>query len=66
MEVEYITKTITNGVSKVLMDMFSRYAWCTGSSCVRQRAPIFSAEFRSFAIEWEFEHITASPNQMGK
>ena len=25
MEVEHITKTITSGVSKVLMDMFSRY-----------------------------------------
>ena len=65
MEVERITKTITSGVSKVLMDMFSRYG--VPDQVMSDNRPQFSsAEFRSFAIEWGFEHITASPNQMGK
>ena len=68
MEVERITKTTTSGVSKILMDMFSRYG--VPDQVMSDNGPQFSsAEFRSFATEWGFECITASPrypNQMGK
>ena len=60
MEVERITKTTTSGVSKILMDMFSRYG--VPDQVMSDNGPQFSsAEFRSFATQWGFEHITASP-----
>ena len=59
-EVEHITKPTTSGVSKVLMTMFSRYG--VPDQVMSDNGPQFSsAEFRSFATQWGFEHITASP-----
>ena len=59
-EVECITKLTTSGVSKVLMTMFSRYG--IPEQVTSNNGPQFSsAEFRSFATQWRFEHITASP-----
>lgn len=59
-EVERITKLTTSGVSKVLMTMFSRYG--VPDQVMSDNGPQFSsAEFRSFATQWGFEHITASP-----
>ena len=58
-EVERITN-LTSGVTKVLMTMFSRYG--VPDQVMSDNGPQFSSvEFRSFARNWGFEHITVSP-----
>ena len=64
-EVERITNLTTSGVSKVLMTMFSRYG--VPDQVMSDNGPQFSsAEFRSFATQWGFDHITSYPQSNGK
>ena len=59
-EVERITNLTTSGMSKVLMTIFSRYG--VPDQVMSDNGPQFSsAEFRSFATQWGFDHITSSP-----
>ena len=60
-EVENISKITTQGVSKGLKIMFSRYG--IPNELVTDNGPQFSfAEFTRFSKSWGFNHVTSSPH----
>jgi len=60
-EVERVTNLTTQGVTKVLKEMFARYG--VPDQVMSDNGPQFSsANFRSFATEWRFNHVTSSPH----
>ena len=60
-EVENISKITTQGVSKGLKIMFSRYG--VPNELVTDNSPQFSsADFSLFSKLWGFNHVTSSPH----
>jgi len=60
-EVERITNLTTQGVTKVLKEMFARYG--IPDQVMSDNGPQFpSASFKEFAAEWMFKHVTSSPH----
>ena len=60
-EVERVTNLTTQGVTKVLKEMFARYGIL--DQVMSDNGPQFSsASFKEFAAEWMFKHVTSSPH----
>lgn len=59
-EIDRLSSKKATDVIYVLRQQFARHG--IPSQVVSDNSPFGSAEFRAFAANWEFEHITSSPN----
>jgi len=61
-EMDQLTETTSHATIKALMKQFSRHG--IPDVLISDNGPQYSSdEFRQFAHQWEFKHITSSPEQ---